>query len=564
MRIDAFGRVGIGTTNPTAKLHVAGDVLFENMWRTETTGYTSNLIGGFQGTGSGGALPGNRASAGVVGATIGGGGFNGSITLPGTVTPRTGDNSNRVTDWFGTIGGGFNNRTGPDIPTFGLGATVGGGLDNIASGPSATVGGGRSNNASSSDATVGGGRSNNASGGGATVGGGTGNTASGTFATVGGGPGNTASDYATVGGGGTNTASGTFATVGGGSSNSAIETSATVSGGSSNYASGLGANVSGGIGNVASGDDAVVGGGTSNLASRPAATVGGGDQNTASGSWSTVPGGRGNFAIGPDSFAAGHEAYAYHQGAFVWADSSGGPFGSSAPNQFLIRASGGVGLGVNPSGALHINAPTSAPPAALPAAENGLLLGTTGTSSYKWIQSYGGVLNLNPQGNFVGIGITVPDATLTVGGHASKPGGGSWDAYSDERLKTIRGRFTTGLKAVMQLQPLRYEYRRDNALGIKSDGEYIGFGAQAVQKIIPEAVSTNDRGYLLINNDPILWTMLNAIKEQQQQITQQRVATKLQQDQIVALRTANTALNARLRLMERTLKNKLGSSRQRR
>jgi hypothetical protein len=39
-----------------------------------------------------------------------------------------------------------------------------------------------------------------------------------------------------------------------------------------------------------------------------------------------------------------------------------------------------------------------------------------------------------------------------------------------------------------------------------------------LQKIIPEAVTKNGAGYLLVNNDPILWTMLNAIKEQQKEI----------------------------------------------
>jgi hypothetical protein len=72
----------------------------------------------------------------------------------------------------------------------------------------------------------------------------------------------------------------------------------------------------------------------------------------------------------------------------------------------------------------------------------------------------------------------------------------------------------------MQLQPIRYEYKNDNALGINSAGEHVGFGAQAVQKIIPEAVSSNANGYLMVNNDPIMWTMLNAIKEQQKQIEQ--------------------------------------------
>jgi hypothetical protein len=72
----------------------------------------------------------------------------------------------------------------------------------------------------------------------------------------------------------------------------------------------------------------------------------------------------------------------------------------------------------------------------------------------------------------------------------------------------------------MQLQPLRYEYKRNNAAGINPNGEHVGFGAQAVQRVIPEAVTANGNGYLQINNDPILWTMLNAIKEQQQQIEQ--------------------------------------------
>jgi hypothetical protein len=122
--------------------------------------------------------------------------------------------------------------------------------------------------------------------------------------------------------------------------------------------------------------------------------------------------------------------------------------------------------------------------------------------------------------NRVGIRTTSPDQALSVNGDASKTGGNTWLAFSDERLKTIKGRFNTGLKAVMQLQPIRYEYLKVNALGLKSEGEHIGFGAQTLQKIIPEAVTKNGDGYLMVNSDPIIWTMLNAIKEQQQQIAE--------------------------------------------
>jgi len=126
-------------------------------------------------------------------------------------------------------------------------------------------------------------------------------------------------------------------------------------------------------------------------------------------------------------------------------------------------------------------------------------------------------MTINSAGN-VGIGTGAPTDTLSVNGTASKTGGGAWAVFSDERLKNIKGRFLPGLQAVMQLQPVRFEYKPNNALGLKSTQEYVGFGAQSLQQVIPEAVTRNDNGYLQVNNDPIMWTMLNAIKEQQKEI----------------------------------------------
>ena len=119
-------------------------------------------------------------------------------------------------------------------------------------------------------------------------------------------------------------------------------------GGVDNTASGDRSAVSGGEGNTASGAVSIIGGGYLNDATGVYSTVGGGYANNANGLRSTVPGGTINTAAGISSFAAGTRAQANHDGAFVWADDQGlTTFESTAANQFLIRASGGVGIGTD-------------------------------------------------------------------------------------------------------------------------------------------------------------------------------------------------------------------------
>jgi hypothetical protein len=122
-----------------------------------------------------------------------------------------------------------------------------------------------------------------------------------------------------------------------------------------------------------------------------------------------------------------------------------------------------------------------------------------------------------------------------VDGSAAKPGGGSWSNPSDRRLKTIGADFTRGLDAINSLTPMYYHYKPDNAMELPTDKEHVGLIAQEVQEVIPEAVETKDDGYLLLNNDPIIWTMLNGIKELNKQ--NNRLS-----DEIDALRQQNETL----------------------
>ena len=268
-----------------------------------------------------------------------------------------------------------------------------------------------------------------------------------------------------------------------------------------------------------------------------------GFRNTAIGESALVTNvtGSNNTALGDDAdVTANNLTNATAIGAFATVSESNAlvlgctncQFGTSPPN---------VGIGTaTPSATLDVVAPNQAglfvrgPESGLGA---GLDFLTTGTGGLQWeILNTGAaapeganklkIRNINAGINVftitangqVGIETTAPDNTLTVNGSADKPGGGSWGTYSDGRLKTVAGTYEAGLDAILKLTPVRYRYKEQNAMGIKDGQEHIGFVAQEVEKVIPEAVSRNNRGYLLVNNDPILWTMLNAIKQQQAEI----------------------------------------------
>ena len=118
--------------------------------------------------------------------------------------------------------------------------------------------------------------------------------------------------------------------------------------------------VGGGNGNLAGSDDgdtenaiyATVGGGFSNKASGEASTVAGGSGNSAVGEYASVVGGRTNVATGDYSFAGGRNATAAAEGSFVWADSHPEiPFSSTKPNEFAVRATGGVRIVTSLDGA---------------------------------------------------------------------------------------------------------------------------------------------------------------------------------------------------------------------
>ncbi len=240
-----------------------------------------------------------------------------------------------------------------------------------------------------------------------------------------------------------------------------------------------------------------------------------GNYNTASGAGALGSTGTGNYntAIGFNS--------GYARGAIT-----------SGSNNTLVGANAYFSTGT-------INNATAIGAYAEVAQDNTLVLGCTPIG--------GAAGNQCPGAVSVGIGTSSPDSLLTVNGTADKPGGGSWGTYSDMRLKTVNGGFSGGLDQVMQIHPIRYRYKPDNGMGIRDADEHIGVVAQEVQRVIPEAVTENNKGYLLVNNDPILWSMVNAIKEQQREIQEQKREIQEQRKLLQAQTAVNDAQQKLLR-----------------
>lgn len=154
-----------------------------------------------------------------------------------------------------------------------------------------------------------------------------------------------------------------------------------------------------------------------------------------------------------------------------------------------------------------------------------------------------------------GAGIDVPisvdrsTGNFTTSVKGFQPGGGSWSAISDARIKTVLGDYASGLEQVLALRPIRYTYKGNDtliepALAIGRDEktpvtvpydnsahrtpaiaatEFIGLIAQDAETVMPEMVTQVD-GYIdgmavtdlrHLDTTPLIFALINAVKELQ-------------------------------------------------
>ena len=132
-----------------------------------------------------------------------------------------------------------------------------------------------------------------------------------------------------------------------------------------------------------------------------------------------------------------------------------------------------------------------------------------------FIWGYGETYNfIGNKLKIAGNGNVAPSYQFYVDGNAAKSlGGSTWIVSSDLSLKNLTGNYDKGLQEINALQAVKFYYKEGNPRDLPSDQEQIGFVAQEVQTVFPEAVNVGEDGLLDFNMHPINVALINAIKE---------------------------------------------------
>lgn len=115
---------------------------------------------------------------------------------------------------------------------------------------------------------------------------------------------------------------------------------------------------------------------------------------------------------------------------------------------------------------------------------------------------------------------------------------------SDERYKKEIQPLESSLEKVMHLQGVSYKWKKDEVMGAGfKDGRQIGLIAQEVEKVLPELVMTDEKGYKALSYDKLAPVLIEAVKEQQKEI-------KEKDDRIERLEKALEKMERRLTSFE--------------
>jgi hypothetical protein len=118
----------------------------------------------------------------------------------------------------------------------------------------------------------------------------------------------------------------------------------------------------------------------------------------------------------------------------------------------------------------------------------------------------------------VGIGVSAPSYTLQVNG--SVAGVGAYNNLSDARYKTNITTLNHALDKVMAMRGVKYDWRIADYPQLRFDAKpQLGFIAQEVKGVLPEAVSQDAQGNYSIAYSEVIPVLVEAVKDQQMEIT---------------------------------------------
>jgi len=156
---------------------------------------------------------------------------------------------------------------------------------------------------------------------------------------------------------------------------------------------------------------------------------------------------------------------------------------------------------------------------------------------------------------FVGIGTVAPTQALHVVGNICYTG--TIAACSDIRYKKDFKPLTNALENVLKLDALNYYWKREVYPEQKfTAGKQIGFIAQDLEKVYPELVLTDKDGYKSVDYSRLTPILAQAIKEQQEEITNYKLQITNLQSVINHLNTQYPILDARLKTLEQIMSTK--------
>jgi hypothetical protein len=143
--------------------------------------------------------------------------------------------------------------------------------------------------------------------------------------------------------------------------------------------------------------------------------------------------------------------------------------------------------------------------------------------------------------------------------YANGPAGGttSWNGSSDRRYKKNIATISSPLEKVLRLRGVSFDWRRDEFPDMKFENKrQLGFIAQEIKDVLPEVVTTDAKGFYAVGYDRVVPVLVEAIKEQQKTIEEQRA--KIEKLEKLAVEFA--ALKERISSIEALLKSPRTSS----